>query len=50
MENRISKRNVALVEKCAMSNIGIKELFDATPDCQHTLHIFQNHPCFIKLR
>ncbi len=24
MENRISKRNVALVEKCVMSTIGIK--------------------------
>ncbi|EDP8671533.1 DNA-binding transcriptional activator BglJ [Salmonella bongori] len=48
MENRISKRNVALVEKCAMSNIGIKELFDATPDCQHTLHIFSKPSVFHK--
>lgn len=31
MENRISKRNVALVEKCVMSTIGIKGLFDAMP-------------------
>lgn len=48
MENRISKRNVTLVEKCAMSNIGIKELFDATPDCQHTLHIFSKPSVFHK--
>lgn len=50
MENRISKRNVALVEKCVMSTIGIKGLFDTMPDCRHTLHIFQNHPRFISLR
>ncbi len=39
----------ALVEKCVMSTIiGIKGLFDAMPDCRHTLHIFQNHPAFYK--
>lgn len=48
MENRISKRNVALVEKCVMSNIGIKGLFDAMPDCRHTLHIFSNPSAFYK--
>ncbi len=31
-----------------MSTIGIKGLFDAMPDCRHTLHIFQNHPRFIR--
>ncbi|CCC33002.1 conserved hypothetical regulatory protein [Salmonella bongori NCTC 12419] len=31
-----------------MSNIGIKELFDATPDCQHTLHIFSKPSVFHK--
>ncbi|AID26838.1 transcriptional regulator [Salmonella bongori serovar 48:z41:-- str. RKS3044] len=31
-----------------MSNIGIKELFDATPDCQHTLHIFSKPSMFHK--
>ncbi len=36
--------------KCVMSTIGIKGLFDAMPDCRHTLHIFQNHPRFIRLR
>lgn len=48
MENRISKRNVALVEKCVMSNVGIKGLFDAMPDCQHTLHIFSKPSAFYK--
>lgn len=48
MENRISKRNVALVEKCVMSTIGIKGLFDAMPDCRHTLHIFSKPSAFYK--
>lgn len=48
MENRISKRNVALVEKCVMSTIGIKGLFDAMPDCRHTLHIFSKPSTFYK--
>lgn len=50
MENRISKRNVALVEKCVMSTIGIKGLFDAMRIADIRFIFFQNHPRFIRLR
>ncbi|ECG8589520.1 DNA-binding transcriptional activator BglJ [Salmonella enterica subsp. salamae] len=48
MENRIDKRNVALVEKCVMSSIGIKGLFDIMPDSQDVLHIFPSQSAFYK--
>ncbi|KJT45710.1 DNA-binding transcriptional activator BglJ [Salmonella enterica subsp. enterica serovar Heidelberg str. 75-3547] len=31
-----------------MSTIGIKGLFDAMPDCRHTLHIFSKPSAFYK--
>ena len=40
MENRDSTRNVALIEKCVMSGIGIQHLFNATSDNQYNLHLF----------
>lgn len=42
MESRSIKRNVALVEKCAMSSVGIKSLFNTMPDNQYELHIFSS--------
>ncbi|MTH45001.1 DNA-binding transcriptional activator BglJ [Intestinirhabdus alba] len=42
MEKRATKRNVALVEKCVMSSIGIQCLFNAMPDCRFRLHIFSS--------
>ncbi|HAT3904210.1 TPA: DNA-binding transcriptional activator BglJ [Citrobacter koseri] len=48
MENRIAKGNVALIEKCVMSSIGMKSLFDAFPDCQYKLHIFPTQSAFQK--
>ncbi len=37
--NRIKKRNVALIEKCVMSSIGIESLFRkfAGNPCRHLL-------------
>lgn len=46
MESRIIKRNVALVEKCTMSSVGIKSLFNTMPDDQYKLHLFSNQPAF----
>ncbi|NDO81219.1 bgl operon transcriptional regulator BglJ [Citrobacter sp. NCU1] len=46
MEKRIIKRNVALVEKCAMSSIGIKSLFNSDPECLYQLHLFSNQSEF----
>ena len=46
MESRIIKRNVALVEKCTMSSVGIKSLFNTMPDDQYKLHLFSSQPTF----
>ncbi|MBU5386256.1 DNA-binding transcriptional activator BglJ [Citrobacter cronae] len=46
MESRSIKRNVALVEKCAMSRVGIESLFNTMPDDQYALHPFSNQPAF----
>ncbi|MFS6813639.1 DNA-binding transcriptional activator BglJ [Citrobacter meridianamericanus] len=46
MESRNIKRNVALVEKCAMSSVGIKSLFNTMSDDQYKLHIFSSQPAF----
>ena len=46
MESRIIKRNVALVEKCTMSSVGIKSLFNTIPDDQYKLHLFSSQPTF----
>lgn len=46
MESRIIKRNVALVEKCTMSSVGIKSLFNTMPDDQYKLHLFSSQPDF----
>lgn len=40
MEDRSIKRNVALVEKCVMSSVGIYNLFNARPNNQYQLHPF----------
>lgn len=40
MEHRHCTRNVALIEKCVMSGIGIQNLFNATPDNQYKLHLY----------
>ncbi|EGT3573210.1 DNA-binding transcriptional activator BglJ [Citrobacter amalonaticus] len=40
MEHRHCTRNVALIEKCVMSGIGIQNLFNATPDNQYNLHLY----------
>lgn len=40
MENRNCTRNVALIEKCVMSGIGIQSLFNATFDSQYKLHLY----------
>lgn len=46
MENRSIKRDVALVEKCAMSSVGIKSLFNSMPNNQYKLHLFSNPSAF----
>ncbi|MEG0100126.1 MAG: DNA-binding transcriptional activator BglJ [Citrobacter sp.] len=46
MESRSSKRNVALVEKCAMSRVGIKSLFNTMPNSPYKLYQFSNQPAF----
>lgn len=46
MESRIIKRNVALVEKCTMSSVGINSLFNTMPDDQYKLHLFSSQPTF----
>ena len=46
MESRIIKRNVALVEKCTMSSVGINSLFNTMPDDQYKLHLFSSQPAF----
>lgn len=46
MESRIIKRNVALVEKCTMSSVGINSLFNIMPDDQYKLHLFSSQPTF----
>lgn len=40
MEHRHCTRNVALIEKCVMSGIGIQNLFNATPDNQYNPHLY----------
>ena len=40
MENRNRTRNVALIEKCVMSGIGIQNLFNAISDNQYKLHLY----------
>lgn len=40
MENRNRTRNVALIEKCVMSGIGIQNLFNTTSDSQYKLHLY----------
>ncbi|HFZ8994923.1 TPA: DNA-binding transcriptional activator BglJ [Citrobacter freundii] len=46
MENRTAKANVALIEKCVMSSLGIKSLFNAFPDCPFKLHVFPAQSAF----
>lgn len=46
MEDGIIKGNVALVEKCTMSRIGIKNLFNAIPNNQYNLHLFSHQTEF----
>lgn len=46
MENRSAKRNVALVEKCFMSRIGIQSLFNADAENQYKLHLFSTREEF----
>lgn len=40
MENRSHTRNVALIEKCTMSGMGIQSLFNASADNQYKLHLY----------
>lgn len=40
MENRNRSRNVALIEKCVMSGIGIQNLFNENSDNQYKLHLY----------
>lgn len=46
MEDRNVKRNVALVEKCAMSRVGIENLFGTMPHGQYKLHLFSGQSAF----
>lgn len=46
MENRSAKRNVALVEKCFMSRIGIQSLFNADAENNYELHLFSTRDEF----
>ncbi len=40
MEYRNCTRNVALIEKCVMSGIGIQHLFNTTSDNKYNLHLY----------
>lgn len=40
--SRIKKRNVALIEKCVMSSIGIESLFRKFAGNPYTLHIYRS--------
>lgn len=44
--NRNSKRNVALVEKCVMSSVGIKSLFDTFPGYPYRLYTYSTQDAF----
>lgn len=46
MEDGIIKGNVALVEKCTMSRIGIKNLFSTIPNNPYNLHLFSHQAEF----
>lgn len=46
MEKRSVKRNVALVEKCVMSSVGINNLFNTMPKNQYKLHLFSSQSDF----
>lgn len=46
MENRIVKRNVALVEKCAMSRVGINSLFNTMSKNPYKFHLFSRQSDF----
>ena len=46
MEKRSVKRNVALVEKCVMSRVGINNLFNTMPKNQYKLHLFSSQSDF----
>lgn len=44
--NRIKKRNVALIEKCVMSSIGIESLFRKFAGNPYKLHIYTSREAF----
>lgn len=48
MENRSLKGNVALVEKCVMSSIGIQSLFNTYAENHYKLHLFSTRDDFRK--
>lgn len=45
-QTRAKKRNVALIEKCVMSSIGIASLFRANTGIAYRLHIFPTQEAF----
>ena len=43
MENNCQKRNVAIIEKCMMSEAGLRHLFNEATICQYKFHFFKDH-------
>lgn len=46
MGNNCTKRNVAIIEKCIMSEVGLQNLFSDPAYCQYSFHFFKNFAAF----
>jgi len=46
MENNCKKRNVAIIVKCMMSEVGLRHLFNESTISQYSFHFFKEHSAF----
>lgn len=47
MENSGSRKHVAIIEQCAMSEIGLKQLFSPTANERFQFHFFKDYATFL---
>ncbi len=46
MEHYCKRSNVAIIEKCIMSEAGLRHLFNDSINCQYSFHFFKNYASF----
>lgn len=46
MENNCQKRNVGIIEKCMMSAVGLRHLFNESTNSQYSFHFFKDRSAF----